>query len=140
MAAPNWAALAAAVLSRRDTPFQGVPLSRPLGPGQRDTWPKPAEICGFQVSRSDAERSPKRDTWRDKGGPRPPAAEPQTWPALARRVEAFLAAGAEVRPDGAGFILTAADGCAMHLTPTGLRSLPPALAERLASAAEGARR
>ena len=63
------------------------------------------------------------------------APAPETWPALARRVEALLAAGAEVRRDGEGFTLTAADGCAMQLTPTGLRSLPPALGERLASAA-----
>jgi hypothetical protein len=70
-----------------------------------------------------------------------PADAPGPWPALARRVEALLAAGAEVRRDGTGVTLTAADGCAMHLTPTGLRSLPPALVERLASAAaEGGRR
>jgi hypothetical protein len=47
-------------------------------------------------------------------------------------VAALLAAGAEVRRDGSGITLTAADGRAMHLTPTGLRSLPPALGERLA--------
>ena len=59
------------------------------------------------------------------------APAPETWPALARRVEAFLAAGAEVRRADGAFALTAADGCAMHLTARGLALLPPALVERL---------
>ena len=67
-------------------------------------------------------------------------AAPETWPALARRVEALLAAGAEVRRDGTGVTLTAADGGELHLTARGLALLPPALVERLASAAaEGVR-
>jgi len=70
-----------------------------------------------------------------RGRAETPAAAREIWPALARRVEALLAAGAEVRRDDGAFALTAADGCAMQLTPTGLRSLPPALGERLASAA-----
>jgi hypothetical protein len=201
MGAPDWAALAAAVLSRRDTPSQGVPLSRPYSVGQRDTWTKAADFCAFQVSHSDAEQSSRWDTpgtvpeaaegsqaapaaspsqaqhsvasphcptvppprsgtaghlaetrrnlrpsgvplgcvtipeaghlagrGRDEVGP---GAAPEPRPYLTRRVKALLAAGAEVRRDGTGVILTATDGSEMHLTPTGLRYLPPALVERL---------
>jgi len=77
---------------------------------------------------------PLRDGLLAAAQPRPAARE--TWPALARRVEALLAAGAEVRRADGAFVLTAADGGELHLTARGLALLPPGLGERLARMAE----
>ena len=62
MAAPDWAALAAAVLSRRDTASRGVPLSHPYNVGQRDTCHISHIDEGVKVSHRVSHEVSRRDT------------------------------------------------------------------------------
>ena len=62
MAAPDWSALAAAVLSRRDTASRGVPASHPLAAGQRDTCRISQLDQGLKVSHGVSHDVSRRDT------------------------------------------------------------------------------
>jgi hypothetical protein len=62
MAAPDWAALAAAVLSRRDTASRGVPLSHPYSVGQWDTCRISLIDQGLKVSHGVSHDVSRRDT------------------------------------------------------------------------------
>jgi len=75
MAAPDWGALAAAVLSRRDTASRGVPPSRPYRVGQRDTCRISQLDQGLKVSHGVSHGVSHDASGRDTPGAVPEAAE-----------------------------------------------------------------